>query len=1602
MANNNGRLQYDPALGNAVNKALADNPHILNSPGLAADAINSGNPTVNVPTLVHAATVNGTVQAAQDYAAENATPAHWWDGMVHSAVKGLSVLAKPLQEVQRDYKYIHSLYTRHGVMWGTLGTLAVAGGATIGTFLGGPEGTVLGGELAATGLRKIGGQLDEFKSSYADSENPNYKVSMGRDVANMLGAHGQTDQGWGKFVSGAVDAGFDLGLDPLMKIGALSKGVRAGKFIANDAEKTVPWLYRSRGVQDFLARNSSQLTGDVEQLNAVYKSGLNPTMSDRLIGTGRQYHNALRSLIGKDSGEITLTYPELAPVATDMAKIGKDALLSEAEKIDQLHKSFCTTLTVSEKMKQAAVGGVAQVPSRTVLRGILSKSSDKLKQWNPEDSPEIYNSNNATNFIVWRRTGTGELDAEGKPILQTVLPLALRPLSADAWKSAIAQKARTFSGYQPFSIDPQTLELSTKAFDPTAADASGNIYKVMRYSMGHKAAQQITSNFVDAINGGDLAEAKRIYGNGIHDMFVAAGFPNDTEAVSRLLDDIHVKVGEKIDGIYAHGYESKHLANEVTTDAGTQSTALSTDQIGKWSFPDFRQFKLAVRSLSNTGKLYGRVDEFTSKAYTDSIFKPFALLTAGFGMRVAAAEIIPTMIRFGGVNTAEAKIAGSAEKLYYGLAKQSVRNSADALGYKLTKGEEDHILSHVALQLSGGTEDYTALKWTKDKAKLAKADVLTSQLVAEAEAAGSHGAFLREQAGKIRAQKDAAQQKYDNLLALSKDPATAGSVTPEQLKSALESVKAIKVPTVRAKVAGGLSKIASESDLDLAARIAIATQGHMASGAVSAGHGTDIDFTEKQRQLFDLLNQKMGTAMTEDPSGKFAYYTQSDDHFPIYWTTAVQKMSQNQVYQSIAQDVMRLRKSGLTDDEAWREATLREEARIRGVEFDPKTKTMGAPLPVDKDTYAAERKLLARYKTQDPAEFAYHRTDNLRNHITGMDKTVHEDLLRQIGAGIKPNLKRISGTDPEARPSAVFGQALVPYIGPNIGQRITQEGFKKIVDPIVGNLSRQPLFFQHVKQAMEFYKPAVDKGFIDDNTALRLAMTRATHAMLPQIHNVALRSQFSVLARNYLPFYFAQEQAMKRYLRLGVDNPEMFRAYQLIDQGMNDPGFVQTDNQGNKYIMFPGVGELGAGVLSAATGLGMPVVGNLPLTVRGDTQSLSTVLPEIKMPGTSPFLSIGLNTLSSFFPQLSRPVKTVVGSRGFSASVVDSLIPSAPARAWFKALNANEQETTFHSAMLSALAAASYHNQLPPSNASPQVKQAFIDRIKNNARSILVIKGLLGTISPLSPQVNQEDPGLRDEFYKLVQSKNDYPAALHEFLKTHGNGAISYTVSRSEGTIPGATTPYTNEAINWIQDNEHLISGPHATGAAFLIPQAAGAAGDKQAIYDELLKMHLRQARTPQEFQDAVYISTGNNVYFDAKKSHDDARSVFEKAGDTESVKAEDAHWKDYVNGLVNANPIWATDFQSATKRVLAQKALSDLTALFATKKAPKNEQSALVSTLLKDYQQHTQARQQIKSFSNGLTLTDEDNNWQDYLANLAKTEPRLTTVINGVFRRLP
>jgi len=170
-----------------VGKQAADmnnwlTPDLANNPQAAVAVSKSLNPNAIAPVVSHTIKVTAAQDAVVEHQ-QDENSSSFWNSLGHGALTVAEWASKPLQEIQKDYKFVHSVYTNHGVLEGLAVTLGVVAGGVVGGIAGGAVGATIGSDLAASALRR--GLGIKFKDSYTDSENPLYKVSAGRDFSNL-------------------------------------------------------------------------------------------------------------------------------------------------------------------------------------------------------------------------------------------------------------------------------------------------------------------------------------------------------------------------------------------------------------------------------------------------------------------------------------------------------------------------------------------------------------------------------------------------------------------------------------------------------------------------------------------------------------------------------------------------------------------------------------------------------------------------------------------------------------------------------------------------------------------------------------------------------------------------------------------------------------------------------------------------------------------------------------------------------------------------------------------------------------------------------------------------------------------------------------------------------------------------------------------------------------------------------------------------------------------------------------------------------------------------------------------------------------------------
>jgi hypothetical protein len=1103
---------------------------------------------------------------------------------------------------------------------------------------------------------------------------------------------------------------------------------------------------------------------------------------------------------------------------------------------------------------------------------------------------------------------------------------------------SVKQKAsriyQTFTGYMPYSVDQETGKLSLTKFRWNANDSATVVYRIARFGMGNSAAKELAGKYAEAVAIGDKGLARSIKNHALFETFKAAGIPDDNILVKKVYDEIN-KIDDALVGSQVYGTDAlgNPLGQYATTQGPKVGAIWNHQASDMFDIPDFYAVKNAMRDAGKYTKYVGKLDEFTASSYTNKIFKPLALATAGFGLRVAASELLPTVARYGVTETFKAKLGTAAAKANYEVIPQ----------------EKRHILA-AAMSALG-------IKYGIDPSTIHNA----------------YPAFLE------------AKKRGLNFAA----------------------------------------KLTAADQMELAQRVIMTNGGHFLSEAVQTGHGYDAATSYGMKNAAHYYFQIQKSSPIFRDMGEFTTYESSSTYYAPTLVTNLNKAAKETGARNIASDLMSEFKNYIDinkfqiDDNIDKMAAYDKFMELRTSLINKEYKRMLDSFTGKYKGYDKEKKSISRWSNAsndgDLKIFAQDRVDSVLGMVVGKDGTFHEGLAKNIAAGSESDynvVKELTDSFPRSVPAAVAGPVLEQYIPTkDLVNTITSFGFKKVIDPIVNGLAREPLYLMHVADSYARLAPRVAAGTMLEDQALRIAQTQATYSMLPQIHNTALRNQFSQLARNFLPFYFAQEQALKRAYNAmkdtSVASPLFSRAlryYQISEHGLNDPAFVTSDENGNRYVNLPFVGAWGQAAQGALAAYGVPMVSGLPISARGSLISLKTVLPELTMPGASPIFAISANIVSDWFPATQSIVKGTIGDISYQRGVIDTLVPASWAKTALAALTPVDLTGQMANATATALAAAYYHDQVPGPDSGPMERQAFVDRIQNNARTVLLLKTFLNLTSPLAPQVSQEDAGFRDEFWKLVKSKGNYADAMLEFLGNHGDRAISYTVAKSVSNVPGAKYPYIQSTVDFLDSNPQLFGNKSqvATGAMFLLPQDNIKNESDLTIYNDLMKQHLRSRRTPEEMLKAFYVAQGDQLMAGEIKQHVAVLNQAEANYDTYSKSVETQRWSGVMKKMENLYPVWYADYTSNEGRVTAKNAFNQLTKIFAANLAPDTEQSRSVKALISDYNKHQSIMSQYTMLNiQGGPSTMEKQNWENYLLRLKENDPRLSSVISSVFMKL-
>lgn len=622
-----------------------------------------------------------------------------------------------------------------------------------------------------------------------------------------------------------------------------------------------------------------------------------------------------------------------------------------------------------------------------------------------------------------------------------------------------------------------------------------------------------------------------------------------------------------------------------------------------------------------------------------------------------------------------------------------------------------------------------------------------------------------------------------------------------------------------------------------------------------------------------------------------------------------------------------------------------------------------------------------------------------------------------LDVGRPPSVPLLESIPDELRPLSVKGPAMVAI------QRGGTGFFTKFVTgmfDMIGRqidwISREPMWQHNFASSLKAYgvnlrggeftgmaKTWKDLGMSDSEVerhAVTAATDRAIELTTPYIHNPELRSQFSNITRNLMPFWFAQEQFYKRWARNMAYSPWSFRQAQLISQGVQHSGFVHKDpTTGQEYFVYPGSTVVQDVLTRSLSAFGYKSFLPIGAALRGQVNQASPGLERLGLPNYGPLVVIPANLVKQWFPEIKGPVTTLEGPQAASTGFVRSLVPTTVVRIWQDATSSPGNSAQFSSAMMQAIQylEATGHGigtvatnnlgqinvpGIPPHAANltpgdyvtnaagreyvyqpdgtwkandPAAMAEYQQRVKNWTRVFLINRTLFGFTGPASPQGLFDPKHLNEDLQALLKNL-PFQDALAVFMKEHPD-ASAYTVFQTS-TQAGDPLPATADAMSFLNANKSFMDNHTLAGAYFLPAVDTTGKFDLQA-YQTQLAEQLRLKKDPAEFWKEIAYSTAATTYFNAE---DRKNQLLRNPGAVGmNYQQINQAWVSASQQFLSANPLFASQLgvtpdtpgsltggQSTT--YTRSDLLKDLVAALNDPTVPQTQQTEHVRTLVNSY----------------------------------------------------
>ena len=501
----------------------------------------------------------------------------------------------------------------------------------------------------------------------------------------------------------------------------------------------------------------------------------------------------------------------------------------------------------------------------------------------------------------------------------------------------------------------------------------------------------------------------------------------------------------------------------------------------------------------------------------------------------------------------------------------------------------------------------------------------------------------------------------------------------------------------------------------------------------------------------------------------------------------------------------------------------------------------------------------------------------------------------------------------------------------------------------------------------EFFGWALHRKLMADahrDISARRAMTLTS----AYIDDHRIRSQFQQMVGTVVPFWFAEDNFLRRIGRSLQHNPLMFRNLHLTMNAGVYSGIVQEDQFGEKKIVIPGsevathamlsiadktpiVNSVFGGNLGSVQRPGMGIAMNIHVIPGYDLESIGQL-------GFGPLLAAPINFASGRDAEIRQMFEhNLVGGRYPGASKLNtgvggtvssafeaawsSVAPALVVRAFALAGIDGPNGEARSKAKIDVLKFMAMHGSIPDeqeiaSHSNPALyEEWFLEDVDQMGRQYQLLQALTWFFGPatgaLADLTLHENWEWNQEFHDLLEMGLPYEEAYPQWIQNveartgEKFDPVEHSPFRTSGytKIPFAVLETTQEANRWLVDND-AFARDFTMSSAFFMPRKFDVDDDEYVAEakQRQMNMGLRKLDTPEEFLSELYFNISYPTYNKHRVTYMTRKNAMRAARmDTTEL---DKNWDLWYASFQLQHPVFVNQITTGTARIKRDQTVSE------------------------------------------------------------------------------